>query len=144
MTNDITPAAAAPPAPTAAQAVTVVQPAERPLSLDIGHVGAWAGAIIAITTVAALLYKLLTREMSRDIREVAHKVRNVVTRVDSIEHLRTGDIERIVKLEAAQTSFDRAVERVERGQEKLADTINDRFDLLAESIREIRSVSPRG
>ena len=114
-----------------------MQPAAAPLTLDLGHLAAWAGAVIAIATAIALLYKLFTREFGRDIREVQHKVRGVVTRVDALEHLRLGDIERIVRVETSIAGMEKGLERVER-------TINDRFDILADSIREIRTVAPRG
>lgn len=77
------------------------------------------------------------------IEAVDHRSRNHGTRLDAIEHLRTTDIERIVKLEAAVTGFERSIERIEKGQEKLAENMQSGFDALATSIREIRTVSPR-
>ncbi len=137
MTQKASPPVAA-PAPGATQAVTVVQPAERPLSLDVGDVAAWAAAIAAIVMLIGLVHRLLTRDVNRDIANVRDKLSTATTRIDAIEHNRTDDIARIVKLETAQAAFDKAVERVERGQEKLAETIGHRLDKLVDSFRDAR------
>ncbi|TVV75304.1 hypothetical protein [Sphingomonas solaris] len=136
MSNEAGPAAG-PPAAGATQAVTVMQPVDRTLSVDVSHIAAWAVAAVAIAALVGLVYRLLTRDMTRELRDVQHKVRNVSTRVDAIEHLRAGDIERIVRVETSIAGMEKGLERVER-------TINDRFDTLPGLIREIRAVAPRG
>lgn len=122
---------------------------------DLSGVVEWCAALATVATACGLIVKHVTKDVARDVAELKndfvesvadlkHTVKNQASRIDAVEHLRTADVERIVKVEAAVQSFDRAVERVERGQEKLNETINDRFDTLAASIREIRVVSPKG
>lgn len=128
-----------PAAPVAAVAVT--PPTATSYVMLIGE---WALALAAIGTVVALLYKLLTRDISRDVSDVSkrigdvdHRTRGVATRVDALEHLRTADIERIVRVETAVTGIKETTARIEQ-------TLDKNFDSLATSIREIRNVAPRG
>jgi len=111
--------------------------------VDVAALAEWAVAGGSIVGAVGWIVRAITRDVARDTADLAHRVKNQASRIDALEHHRTSDIERVVKLEAAVQSFDRAIERVERGQEKLSDTLNDRFDMLAESIREIRNVSPK-
>ncbi|RSU72283.1 hypothetical protein BRX37_19305 [Sphingomonas sp. S-NIH.Pt3_0716] len=118
---------------------------------DVSSIVEWAAALATVAGACGLVTRAITKDVARDVVELRkddsdlrHSLKNQATRIDAIEHLRTADVERIVKLESAVQSFDKAIERVERGQEKLATAINDRFDILAESIREIRIVTPKG
>lgn len=121
----------------------------------------YAVALTSIAAACGYIMRAITRDVVRDVadarKEIAavhqdlkgqnsslkHDLKNQMSRIDALEHVRTSDVERIVKLESAVQSFDKAIERVERGQDKLSNTITDRFDILAESIREIRTVAPR-
>lgn len=111
----------------------------------------WAVAIGTISAAFGIIVRAITRDVVRDIVDVRrensdlkHSLKNQTVRMDAIENQSTAQVERIVKLESAVQSFDKAIERVERGQDKLSDMINGRFDTLAVSIREIRSVTPKG
>lgn len=111
----------------------------------------WAAALGTISAACGIIVRAITRDVARDVVDVRrenadlkHGLKNQTARIDAIEHQSTAQVERIVKLESAVQSFDKAIERVERGQDKLADMINDRFDTLAVSIREIRTVTPKG
>lgn len=103
----------------------------------------WAAALGTISAACTIIVKAITRDVARDCADLKHSVKNQTMRIDGLEHQRVSDVERIVKLESALQSVDRSIERVERGQDKLDKTINDRFDVLSESIREIRTVAPR-
>jgi len=111
----------------------------------------WAAALGTISAACGIIVRAVTKDVANGLTalsgrhdDLKHSLKNQTSRIDAIEHLRTADVERIVKLESAVQSFDKAIERVERGQDKLSDMINDRFDTLAESIREIRTVTPKG
>jgi hypothetical protein len=41
------------------------------------------------------------------------------------------------------SGIEKSQDRIEAGQDKLAETVNAKFDMLADSIREIRTVAPR-
>ena len=127
-------APSAPLAPT--QAVTVVQPAQSPLTIDVSLIAGWAIAIVAIAGGIALLYKLLMRETNRDIAELRHKLNNTATKVEALEQARTADIERMVRMETSVQGFKDAVDRLER-------IVIERFEAVTESIREIRMVDHR-
>jgi septal ring factor EnvC (AmiA/AmiB activator) len=79
---------------------------------------------------------------TRELSDTKHALKNQTNRIDALEHARTGDIERLVKLETAVANVDKSLERIERGQDKLktelVDIFNSRMDQHAESIREIR------
>lgn len=118
--------------------------------MDLAQIGEYAGVVVAVSGACAIIVNAITKDVKRDVNDVRkdledaeHALKNQASRIDAIEHVRINENERIVKLEIAVQSFDKSIERIERGQEKLSDTINDRFDTLAESIREIRSVSPK-
>lgn len=114
----------------------------------------WAAGLATLSTACGLIVRAITKDAMAKIATAAekheafvaaigekhddlkHQIKNQTTRIDAIEHLRIGDVERIVKLESAVQAIDKAVERVERGQEKLTDIVNDRFDTLAEAIRK--------
>ena len=121
------------PAPVTA-AVSVVQPMPQPWTGP--YIGAWAGAVLALAGILTLIYKLATRDLVRDIADNRHKIGNVVGRVDALEHLRTSDIERIVRVEASIVSVREGLERIDKN-------LSANFGQLAESIREIRNVAPR-
>ena len=122
----------------------------------------WAAALGTISAACGIIVRAVTKDVVNSVQAVGekhdayakaagekyedlkHALKNQTARIDAIEHLRTSDVERIVKLESAVQSFDKAIERVERGQDKLTDMITDRFDTLAQSIREIRTVTPKG
>ncbi|MGA1798666.1 hypothetical protein VH567_07785 [Sphingomonas sp. 4RDLI-65] len=72
---------------------------------------------------------------TRISQTIGHKVNNHASRLDALERARQSDIERIVKVESSIAAIDKSLERVEHGQEKLAVTINDRFDTLSAAIR---------
>ncbi|WP_267382255.1 MULTISPECIES: hypothetical protein [unclassified Sphingomonas] len=121
----------------------IVQPAAvaaappPPLGVNISVLSEWAIALVAIAALIALIHKSFTRELNRDLLQVNHKVGNTIARVDSLERLRTGDIERIVKVETTISNVEKGLDRIDR-------SIHERFDTLADSIREIRTVAPRG
>lgn len=117
---------------------------------EMNTVVEWAAALATISAACGIIVRAITKEVASGLsalgekhEDLKHSLKNQTARIDAIEHLRTADVERIVKLESAVQSFDKAIERVERGQDKLTDMIADRFDTLAESIREIRTVTPK-
>jgi hypothetical protein len=131
------------------QQVTVVQPQPSAVP-SLETLGGWAAAILAIAALVALIAKLMTKDQGRDLRDTAnqvtqldHKLRNQVVRIDSLEHLRVEDITRIVKLETIMQNMQTDMARIIHGQEKLADTMTANFQMLAESIREVRTVTAR-
>lgn len=121
----------------------------------------WAAALGTISAACGIIMRAITKDVVRDVLEVRkeiadnkliaakdtadlkHDFKNQISRIDGLEHLHIGTIERVVKLETSVQNFDKAIERIERGQDKLGQTITERFDTLAESIREIRTVAPR-
>lgn len=122
--------------------------------IELSSVVEWAVALGTVSGACGLIVRAVTKDVANAVDALAksssekhedlkHSIKNQIARIDAIEHLRVADVERIVKLESAVQSFDRAIERVERGQDKLSDMINDRFDTLADSIREIRTVTPK-
>ncbi|WP_336869497.1 hypothetical protein [Sphingomonas sanguinis] len=103
----------------------------------------WAAGLATVSTAAGLIVRAITKEAMNKIALLAdkhddlkHQIKNQTARIDAVEHLRTADVERIVKLESAVQAIDKAMERVERGQDKLTDIVNDRFDTLADAIRK--------
>lgn len=88
----------------------------------------WGGDQIAKQIV------ILETKIGLTTGNLDHKVRNTISRVDALEHIRQSDVERIVKLETALQGVERSMERLEKGQDKLSDTINDRFDQLVDRI----------
>lgn len=137
----VTSTAVAEPVPT--QAVTVVAPTPAPLLLNVGTIAGWGGAMLTIAGVVALVWKWIAREISRDLADVRrdvddlkHKVAGERTRITALEHARASDNERFARLETSSLAIERWLERIEKNQ-------GERFDQLAESIREIRVVAPR-
>ncbi|WP_294281302.1 hypothetical protein [uncultured Sphingomonas sp.] len=103
----------------------------------------WAAGLANVSTAAGLIVRAITKEAMNKIALLAdkhddlkHQIKNQTARIDAVEHLQTADVERIVKLESAVQAIDKAMERVERGQDKLTDIVNDRFDTLADAIRK--------
>ncbi len=121
---------------------------------DTASVAEMAGALVAVAGACGLIVRAVTRDamhkldalaskhdhfetvVGDKIDDVKHGLKNQAMRIDAVEHMRIGDVERIVKLESAVQAIDKAVERVERGQDKLASMMTDRFDTLAEALRK--------
>lgn len=108
----------------------------------------WAGAMIdakvqAESEAREIALKAEATRIEARIDQTDHRSRNNTQRLDSLERERTSTIERIVKVESAVTGIEKSIERVEHGQDRLSEQINDRFDVLADSIREVRTVAPR-
>lgn len=108
---------------------------------DIIAYGEIAGALVAMAGVATVVGRWVTKDVKRDIKECAddlaiitHTMKNQSARIDAIEHLRNDDKVRVAKLEVMVEGLKSGVERVERGQEKLTETINDWMKVLAEKL----------
>ena len=72
-----------------------------------------------------------------------HKIANVTTRVDAMERLRSSDVERIVKLETNLSNLEKGQERIEHALEKMeAESAKGRAEII-ESLRELRTVTPK-
>ena len=111
------------------------------MNFDITLAGEIAVAITAMAAVATGATKFMTKDVSRDIKEHAddlkaltHTVKNQSARIDAIEHLRNDDKVRVAKLEVLVEGLKSSVDRVERGQEKLTDTINNWMAALTEKL----------
>jgi hypothetical protein len=113
--------------------------------VGISALATWLGPIILVGSAVFASFKWgggmidksvgdLETKVGLTTGNLDYKVRNTITRVDALEHVRASDIERIVKLETALQSVERSMERLEKGQDKLEDTINDRFDQLLDRI----------
>lgn len=103
-----------------------------------------ASAITGIGGAFSLITKWITGSISRDVADVArdvvaankridsqdHRAKNILGRLDGVEHLRSKDIERIVRLETSVQAIEKSIEEIKAGQVKLGDTITDRFDKL--------------
>ncbi|PTW45582.1 hypothetical protein C8J25_107267 [Sphingomonas faeni] len=98
----------------------------------------------SITAAAVTTTGKISDLDSRIAQTIGHKVNNHASRLDALERARQSDIERIVKVESSIAAIDKSLERVEHGQEKLAETMKDSFATLAESIRVVRMVGPKG
>lgn len=108
-----------------------------------------AGAVTAVGGAFSIITKAITAAISRDVEIVArdvvavgkridsseHRTKNIAQRLDGVEHLRSKDIERIVRLETSVQAIEKSIEEIKVGQSKLGDTITGRFDRLDERIR---------
>lgn len=75
---------------------------------------------------------------------IEHKVRNTITRVDALEHVRASDVERIVKLETNLANLEKGQERIEHQLDKMErDSAAGRAEII-DTIREIskRDIKP--
>lgn len=73
-----------------------------------------------------------------------HKLRNTITRVDALEHVRASDVERIVKLETNLANLEKGQERIEHQLDKMErDSAAGRAEII-DTIREIskREIKP--
>jgi len=93
------------------------------------------------------VHKPIHDSLDRDFKALEHKVNNERQKVDQLERSRSGDVERIVKLETQLHSIEKGQERIEHALEKMAGDLSSRIDGWAEqfsaSIREVRDVKPR-
>lgn len=93
-------------------------------------------------------HKPIHDSMDRDIKSLEHKLANERARIDTLDRERQKDVERIVKVETQLNSIEKGQERIEHGLEKMALDLGHRIDGWAEqfsaSIREVRSVTPKG
>lgn len=130
MTNVVTPAApiAAQPAPT--QSVTLLTPQDNgshDLMLNISSISSWALAIAGIVGLSTIIYRVITRELKREIDMLRHKLNTTTTKVESLEHFRFEDVARFVKLETSIANIEKRFDRLE-------DTIRDSFDRMMSHI----------
>ena len=113
--------------------------------VGISALATWLGPIIIVGTAVFGSFKWGSGMIDKSVGDLEtkiglttgnldYKVRNTISRVDALEHIRQSDVERIVKLETALQGVERSMERLEKGQDKLSDTINDRFDQLVDRI----------
>lgn len=73
----------------------------------------------------------------------SHKIANVSTRMDSIEREHQKHIERTVRLETNLQNLEKGQERIEHQLEKMdTDNKEGRAEII-ESLRELRSVTPK-
>lgn len=81
--------------------------------------------------------------IDRRLDEVEHDSKSLRARQDAVEHLRSKDEARFVKLEGEISAFKDVVVRIERNQERYADEEKTGRKEIIESIRELREVKPR-
>ncbi|NIJ07255.1 septal ring factor EnvC (AmiA/AmiB activator) [Sphingomonas vulcanisoli] len=130
--------------PPATQAMTLVQPQSSIGATEaILAIGGIAAAILAIAALAALIHRLMNRDVKRDIADVRRDTADVAQklgtergRIDALERFREDAGVRMVRLEANDVALRETLDRIDRN-------INDRFDEVVQSIREVRSVAPR-
>lgn len=151
--NDIT------PSPVTEQKV-IVQPTTVPMHYPtLGDLGGWATTLIAFATLAALVYNFLMREVKRDIKDtvkdiegiktlhkteidgVRHSHKNLKAEVAALDHLRTKDVERIIRLETNLANLEKGQERIETRLDTMAEDSADARKEIIESIRELRKVA---
>lgn len=120
--------------------------------MDLGSINLveLAAGFSTIVGACGFLMRYITRDVKRDIDEtgkdlgdVKHSLKNQTTRITALEMIRTSDIERIVKLETNLTNLERGQERIEHALEKMErEGKEDRAEII-DSLRELRSVSPK-
>lgn len=115
--------------PMPAQAVTVVQPTD-PMVFSLGPVIAWCGVLVTVAAAVAILYRLLTASLKRDIGDNTHAIKAVTGRVDTLEHQRSDEIGRIARLETSNANIEKSLDRIDR-------TMTAGFNQLNEAIRDI-------
>lgn len=136
------------------QQITVVQPPAQTMNETILSYGGWAGAVLAIAALVTLIYNLLMRDVKRDLAEatktIEHNRANADTKfqkieldVSNMEHSVTDVVSRVVKLETSLQNQEKSLDRVEKSQIDILNKLDDRFNQLATSIREVRTVQPR-
>lgn len=96
--------------------------------IDLSGIVEWATALGVLSGACGLITRAITKDVARDVSDLKHTVKNQASLIDALEHSRSGDVERIVKLEVAVQSVDKAVERVERAVDKQGDAFNSRLD----------------
>mgnify|MGYP001617450287 CR=1 FL=1 len=105
-----------------------------------------AGPIAAIKWCASFVTEKVSdaeKGLKVLIDAQGHKLNNHSSRLDGIERLRSNDVERIVKLETNLNNLEKGQERIEHALEKMeAESAKGRAEII-ESIRELRTVSPK-
>lgn len=139
---------------------TTVQPSTPPTANPLMAGDNWAPLIALLAGFALIMglaAKYVTGKLSdykeahnpvhalidRRLDEVEHDAKSLRTRQDAVEHLRSKDEARFVKLEGEISAFKDAVVRIERNQEKFAEDEKQGRKEIIESIRELREVRPR-
>lgn len=148
------------PPVTEQKVVVAAQPTSHIPSLET--VGGYAGAILAIATMVTLIYNLLMRDVKRDIKDaskeiesvktvqklefdtIRHSHKNLKAEVQSLEHLRTGDVERIIKLETNLTNLEKGQERIESRLDTMAEDSAAARKEIIDTIREMRTTTIKG
>jgi biopolymer transport protein ExbB/TolQ len=126
-----------------------------PIMLDIQTIGAFCGAILTMGALAKAIVSLSTKEVKRDIHDVAksvtdleHDLKNQSMKTAGLESERTKDVERIVKLELRQENIEKGQAEIKadaaRNHRETLDAMTAWAKQFAESIRELRTVSPKG
>lgn len=81
--------------------------------------------------------------VDRRLDDVEHDTKGLRARQDAVEHMRSKDEARFVKLEGEISAFKEAVVRIERNQEKFAEAEAAGRKEIIQSLRELREVKPR-
>lgn len=110
----------------------------------------WAAALGTISAACGIIVRAVTKDVSNGLSslgerhdDLKHSLKNQITRIDAIEHLRVDDMARLVRLEANYENLQRGQARIEHQLEKMeADSASGRAEII-ESLRELRNVSPR-
>lgn len=107
----------------------------------------WATLILGLAALAALVTRLMTKDVARDVKELRHDFNNQRGRVDQLERQdRDHDI-RLAKVEQAMESFKEGQQRIEAtikdNHREQMETTKTIFDQVSTSIREVRDVKPR-
>ena len=118
--------------------------------IDGSTIVEWAAALVTISAACGIIVRAVTKDVANGLmslgerhNDLKHSVKNQISRIDAIEHLRVDDMARLVKLETNYANLERGQARIEHQLEKMeADNASGRAEII-ESLRELRNVSPR-
>lgn len=100
------------------------------LSLPIGF-ARWCGGLVAkkvedCERATKVVMDNLAQATKAATDNLAHKLANVATKVDALDHQRDADIERIVKLESNLLNLEKGQERIEKALDRLTEALQHR------------------
>lgn len=90
------------------------------------------------------VHKPVHDAIDKSLSELRLGLEHKGTRLDQMERSRQADVERIVKLETNITNIEKGQTRIEASIDKMMNAHQSNFDQLAQSIRELRDVKPKG
>lgn len=109
--------------------------------------GEWIVFIMAVAGFCALVTRLMTKDVKRDVTELSHDLKNTMSKVAALEHYKSEEAVERAEMKKDIEHIVGLMGRIETGMKGMGESIEKRIDDWASafdrSIREVRKVEPK-